>query len=104
MDILLDWIPLIAPLINFINHKLPLIYLDALLMVRDLIKSQDTSRDTSRESSIITTRKRTNETKSSLHQMQNAVLLKQEKVQVIHDRKIASSSYSFVDVKMKMGG
>ena len=104
MEILLDWIPLIAPLINFINHKLPLIYLDALLMVCDLIKSQDTSRDTSRESSIITTRKRTNETKSSLHQMQNAVLLKQEKVQVIHDTKIASSSYSFVDVKMKMGG
>ena len=104
MEILLDWIPLIAPLINFINHKLPLIYLDALLMVCDLIKSQDTSRDTSRESSIITTRKRTNETKSSLHQMQNAVLLKQEKVQVIHDTKIASSSYSFVDLKMKMGG
>ena len=104
MVILLDWIPLIAPLINFINHKLPLIYLDALLMVCDLIKSQDTSRDTSRESSIITTRKRTNETKSSLHQMQNAVLLKQEKVQVIHDTKIASSSYSFVDLKMKMGG
>ena len=36
--------------------------------------------------------------------MQNAVLLKQEKVQVINDTKIASSSYSFVDVKMKMGG
>ena len=36
--------------------------------------------------------------------MQNAVLSKQEKVQLIHDRKIASSSYSFVDVKMKMGG
>ena len=32
--------------------------------------------------------------------MQNAVLFKQ----VIHDTKIASSSYSFVDVKMKMGG
>ena len=60
--------------------------------------------DTSRESSIFSTRKRTSETKSSLHQMQNAVLLKQEKVQVIHDTKIASSSYSFVDVKMKMGG
>ena len=41
VDILLDWIPLIAPPINLLNQKLPLVYVGTLIMVRDLVKSQE---------------------------------------------------------------